>query len=206
MTINLFINIVAHSITRFDLDGSNPTVLYNNSAVTIHGITLDYFEYNVYWIETDATRRKKICYTSLNGGKIETFKILESPSSYEFSGFIDVDQHYVYYVTKSSKNDNFYHLIRAEKVDGFLDADFDITESHEPYQYAEFESISVLSGNPQKVHENHPCQPKNGGCKGFCVAVPDKNKKLNKKCINTTTSYIKKICSWIRICPSFIRL
>lgn len=170
------------------MDGGNPLVLYKNPGTTIYEIALDHYEQDIYWLEQDP-RGERIRLVNLLGGEINTFEIKDGQPKQNFNLYhLVVDRYYVYYVKKLFKNSKYDHLLRARKDNGTWDEEFRVLEngiSSKYGQHGEFESILVLSGQPQKIAQDHPCQHDNGGCEDYlyCVAVPDDNDRLTKKCI-----------------------
>lgn len=131
-----FSTIADHTLVRLDKNGSNPLVLYNNSEIVIHQLTLDYFEKNVYWIERNRSNaNREICFVNIYGGEVKKLKFNESPNysekviSYKH---LEVDQKYVYYLAKLNENDTDYYLLRANKFNGEFDRDFGLSEHYNP--------------------------------------------------------------------------
>lgn len=163
-------------------------VLYDGNK--INAIALDYHNQDVYWIENVGnSSSQQIRYTNLNGGEVKTFEVTGIPSnftSYDYFNYVAVDEKYVYYVAKSFRvSEDTTHLRRARKVDGTYDRSFEIVENNiSTIDGFPLGRVSIFNRQPQEVAELHPCMSGNQDCKGFCVAVPDKDKKLSKKCVN----------------------
>lgn len=153
----------------------------------ILNVVLDHHDNNVYWLEyvdNFETCSKKIRYTDLNGIEVKTFNITGFSTSLRCTSYIEVDEKYVYfepYLFTGSE-----HLRRARKVDGLYDKDFYMVEMN-PLRHSNicipFTLFLILTGQPQEIAMDHPCKNDNGGCEEYCVAVPDENKKLMKKCL-----------------------
>lgn len=182
-------------ITRFDLNGANPFVLYNNTEVRIEALALDYYSHYIYWVEKDSVGKTQIRHTTLNGDKAKTLKLDESYQNSGVASNLALDQKYVYYVRKTG--DSKYSMFRAGRISGEVDTNFEITNSDSVYGNGAFKYIMVLSGEPQDIVEDHPCQNDNGGCAGYCFAIRNKSKKLTRKCDNKELSVFKLIGNWI---------
>lgn len=195
MNLRISLIFADGEITRFNLDGSNPLVLYNNSNVRIESLALDYYEHKVYWTEKDNSIKKiNIRYTNLNGDEPKTAQLGESYESNGVGVNLALDDKYVYYVTQnvSEKTGSAeYSLFRAVKTSGEIDEDFEITNTDSAYGNGNFKYIMVLSGEPQFISENHPCRYDNGGCVGYCFGIPG-DKKLTKKCDNEGIGFVKR--------------
>lgn len=186
-------------IERVDQNGWNSYLLYHNVYVRIHQIALDYYNRDVYWIETVGDfGQKRIRYVNFHGGQVKFFEITNGPSNDFHTENLAVDKNYVYYVAKLADGND--RLLRAWKNNGTFDVDFDVSEIDDDQpeiERGEFKSVFVTDGNwvVEERAKNHPCAGNNGNCLGFCVAVPDKNKNPVKKCIEPDT-ILEKINRW----------
>lgn len=136
---------------RIDKSGSNPMVLYNNIGTTIHQLTLDHYERNVYWIESN-----QIFYVNVKGGEVKKFKINGSSNKSEISyQDIKVDEKYLYYLVRSNEKDKKNYLFRANKVNGQYDKSFNISTYYEPKMNSTTLGVSISKFIilPSKVQE-----------------------------------------------------
>lgn len=168
--MDFFQNFPDGQLTRFDQDGLNPSILYSNTAVKILDIVADYYEKNIYWIETDDTQKTQIRFINLHGGIVKNFN-LEGHES-KILSFLTVDEKYIYYIADG-------HLLRTSKADQIRDSTFDLTNDNETFK---FDFVAVL--DKQRTVINHPCKVNSGGCStGYCVAVPRKSGQLGGRCL-----------------------
>lgn len=174
-----------HAITRFNQDGTSPLVLKDVEQDWVKSLALDYYNQDIYWIETH-WGVDRICYVSVNGGEVRTFNITGFTYKVDIYEYLDVDEKYVYFIPRQLQGNNEYnnHLLRARKV--AFDIGFDVVKNSIPDDLNGelLTKIWIINIQMQKIMKEHPCQNKNGGCEGFCVANPGKNDELDKKCID----------------------
>lgn len=168
--------ISAHSIIRYDQDGKNPTVLYNNSKTVIYAVALDHYEQNVFWIEANQWPLMTIRYTKVNGygREILTF-VAEDNQKLKLDGkHLAVDQSYVYVVINS-------HIMRISRTEKSYDMTFDVSQSEVRLNS---ELAKFFCSNSQFSDHKHPCLNNYGNCgTDICVAVPDSQGRLESKCV-----------------------
>lgn len=166
---------------------------------------MDYHKRDIYWIESDREYydddddeeekivTTRIRYVSLYGGEVKTLEVKGNPNADFLKYELAVDESYVYYRTDLPYGID--SLLRARKVDGVYDSDFDVAERNDEKPelgLGSFRHIMILNDKPE-VNVKHPCQNNNGGCPldAICIAVPDKNNSLSKKCVASSQTVTK---------------
>lgn len=166
--------VTGRSIKRFDQDGNNAKVLYDNQSIYIYAMALDYVNQDIYWIERKFYGLSRIRYVNVNDGEVKTFKVDGSLEVRLDDKHLAVDHSHVYFV-------RFGHLLRVSKADGAYDEKFDVIQNGDGHYRAQFGNILIFG--VQRIAEDHPCKNENGGCEAVCVAVRSEDSKLTGKCI-----------------------
>lgn len=176
------------------MDGSKPQVLYSCTNKVIGDVALDYHKQDIYFSEShpDNEMNLKIRYVNLYGGEVKKFVIKNGPKRPFLSWkHLAVDESYIYWSYYESSSQYF---VRARKDTGIYDEDFKVRmKLGDDLDAASFVNILVLNGaklEKEKCQDN-PCRVNNGGCEDFCLAVPDKNRKLYKKCLDSEPEQIE---------------